>query len=98
MLPVMTRPTLIDGQVWSDLRLFLEVARCKSFNKAAAELDTSHPTIARAVRRLEQTLGMPLLTTWERGVELTKAGEALAKELKKIDAKVDQTIAALTRK
>ena len=73
---------IIDGQVWSDLRLFLEVARWKSFNKAAPALGSSHPTMLRAVRRLERTLGTKLVIASETGTELTKAGRTLAGKLK----------------
>jgi DNA-binding transcriptional LysR family regulator len=89
---------LIDGQAWSDLRLFLEVARWKSFNKAGAAIGATHPTMARAVRRLEQMLGLSLLIASEMGVELTDAGASLAKRLERADVEVAAAIGAVTRK
>ena len=63
----------VDGRLWSDLRIFLEVARWRSFNRAAHEVGASHPTMSRAVRRLEQALGVDLVVVSESGIEL-KAG------------------------
>jgi DNA-binding transcriptional LysR family regulator len=74
-----------NGRVWSDLRLFLEVARCRSFSKAAPRVGATHPTLARAVRRLEKTLGIELLTASELGVELTREGKRLADKLAPVE-------------
>jgi DNA-binding transcriptional LysR family regulator len=84
---------IIDGRVWSDLRLFLEVARWGSFNKAAPEVDATHPKLARAVRRLEKALGTVLVVASERGVTLTERGQTLAKDLEKIDRRVLEALA-----
>jgi hypothetical protein len=39
---------------WTELRIFLEVAHARSYHKAAKELGLSHPTVSRAVGRLEE--------------------------------------------
>ena len=46
----MTEHLLAGGLYWTELRIILQVARSRSFNKAADELGVSHPTVARAVR------------------------------------------------
>jgi hypothetical protein len=53
----MTEHLLAGGLYWTELRIILQVARSRSFNKAADELGVSHPTVARAVRRLETETG-----------------------------------------
>jgi DNA-binding transcriptional LysR family regulator len=74
----------------------LEVARWNSFNKAGAAIGASHPTMSRAVHRLERSLGLSLLTACESGVELTEAGAALAKRLERIDTAVASAMEAVT--
>ncbi len=81
---------LIDGRTWSDLRLFLEVARHRPFNKAGPAIGASHPTMSRAVHRLERTLGLSLVTASETGVEMTESGAVLAKRLELIDAMIQR--------
>jgi DNA-binding transcriptional LysR family regulator len=67
----MTKDIPANGLYWTELRIFLEVAKSKSFNKAAEELGVSQPTVGRAVRRLETALNIKLLGAGARGVVLT---------------------------
>jgi DNA-binding transcriptional LysR family regulator len=83
---------LLSGQYWGELRLFLEVAKAKSFNSAAKRLKLSHPTVARKVRRLQDEMGVQLLIATERGIILTPRGEELARAL----ASFDQSIFSIT--
>jgi DNA-binding transcriptional LysR family regulator len=83
---------LLSGQYWGELRLFLEVAKAKSFNNAAKRLNLSHPTVARKVRRLQDLMGVQLLISTERGIKLTPRGEELARAL----ATFDQSLYAMT--
>lgn len=83
---------LLSGQYWGELRLFLEVAKSKSFNNAAKRLNISHPTVARKVRRLQDLMGVQLLISTERGIKLTPRGEELARAL----ATFDQSLYAIT--
>jgi DNA-binding transcriptional LysR family regulator len=83
---------LLSGQYWGELRLFLEVAKAKSFNNAAKRLNLSHPTVARKVRRLQDLMGVQLLVSTERGIKLTPRGEELARAL----ATFDQSLYAIT--
>src|ERR1700744_236629 len=76
---------LLSASYWGELRLFLEVARAKSFNNAAKQLDLSHATIARRVRRLEQQMRVQLIISTERGIKLTPRGQEVARALGSLD-------------
>lgn len=83
---------LLRAFYWGELRLFLEVARAKSFNSAAKQLNLSHPTVARRVRRLEHQMRVQLLLSTERGITLTRRGQELAQFL----ANLDESLYAIT--
>ena len=76
---------LMSGQFWGELRVFLAVAKTKSFNRAAEITNTSQPTVSRQVKRLQDVLGSQLFTSTPRGVKLTDKGEALAQSLSRLD-------------
>ena len=78
-------PGLLSGQYWAELRIFAEVARAKSFNRAAERLGLSQPTIGRKVRRLQDVIGAQLFVTTKQGVRLTQRGEELAEALLEFD-------------
>lgn len=83
---------------WAELRIFLEVAETGSFNRAAISLGVSHPTIGRAVRRLEDAIGRPLLSeVYARGVELTPLGTRLAWELSRFDRQLSRMLEKVLR-
>jgi DNA-binding transcriptional LysR family regulator len=77
--------TLLSGQFWGELRVFLAVAKTKSFNRAAELTNTSQPTVSRQVKRLQDVVGSQLFVSTARGVKLTQKGEALAKALSRLD-------------
>jgi DNA-binding transcriptional LysR family regulator len=77
--------TLLSGQFWGELRVFLAVAKTKSFNRAAEITNTSQPTVSRQVKRLQDVVGSQLFISTPRGVKLTKKGEALAQALSRLD-------------
>jgi len=63
-------------KVLSDLPLFVEVAKWKSFTRAAETLDMPLPTLSRRIAGLETSLGIQLFRRNKRKVELTEAGES----------------------
>jgi DNA-binding transcriptional LysR family regulator len=77
--------TLLSGQFWGELRVFLAVAKTKSFNRAAELTNTSQPTVSRQVKRLQDAVGSQLFVSTPRGVKLTQKGEALARALSRLD-------------
>lgn len=63
------------------LPAFDAAARHLSFTKAAAELNVTHGAISRAVRNLEEVLGVRLFERGTRFVRLTSEGVAYAAEI-----------------
>jgi DNA-binding transcriptional LysR family regulator len=59
------------------LRVFLEVARQKSFSRAAENIFLSQPTISAHIKTLENEVGTPLLDRSQRELQLTEAGKIL---------------------
>lgn len=76
---------ILSGQFWGELRVFLAVAKAKSFNRAAEILNTSQPTVSRQVKRLQDLMGSQLFSLTHEGVTLTPKGQELATELSKLD-------------
>jgi DNA-binding transcriptional LysR family regulator len=76
---------VLSGQFWGELRVFLAVAKTKSFNRAAEITNTSQPTVSRQVKRLQDVVGSQLFIATARGVKLTQKGEALAQALCRLD-------------
>jgi len=78
-------PRILSGPFWAELRVFLAVAKSKSFNKASEELGISQPTVSRHVHRLQDLMGCQLLSSSNSGVALTERGNELAKTLLDLD-------------
>lgn len=74
-----------SGDYWAELRVFLAVAKVKSFSKAADILNASTATVARRVRRLQDVLKVELFSVGTQGVQLTQSGVDLAVQLARID-------------
>lgn len=58
-------------------RVFNEVARCKSFSKAATMLYMTQPAVSQSIMQLENELEVRLFTRTPKGVTLTGEGEIL---------------------
>jgi DNA-binding transcriptional LysR family regulator len=71
-------------ELLSYMRLFVEVARMKSFRRAADALDMPNSTLSRHIAELEKTIGLRLLNRSTRKVELTEAGEVYFKRCQSI--------------
>lgn len=61
----------------NDVLVFIAVATDRSFTHAAARLGVSPSSLSRTVRKLEERLGVRLLTRTTRSVSLTEAGARL---------------------
>lgn len=59
------------------LRIFEAVGRNGSITGAAAELGLSQPAVSYQIRRIEQQVGIALISRLHRGSKLTEAGETL---------------------
>jgi DNA-binding transcriptional LysR family regulator len=78
-------PRLLSGPFWAQLRVFLAVAKAKSYNRAGDELGMSRQTVAREIRRLQDLLGAVLLVPSRDGIHLTDRGRDLATKLLSLD-------------
>ncbi|MDB5851249.1 MAG: LysR family transcriptional regulator, partial [Rhodoferax sp.] len=62
---------------WSDLRVFLAIAREGTLRGAARQLGQSQPTMGRRLRALEQSTGQTLFQRTGEGFVLTDEGAAI---------------------
>jgi len=65
------RPIVPD---WEAVHIFLEVVRYGGFRAAALELGQSVNALRRKIDQFERDLGLPLLTRYVHGVQLTEEG------------------------
>jgi DNA-binding transcriptional LysR family regulator len=84
-------------QDFGELNAFLIVAEENSFTRAAAKLGTSQSTLSQTIRRLEERLGIRLLTRSTRSVAPTEAGERLLETLRPAFEDIDARLAAITQ-
>ena len=80
---------------FNDLLWFLVVANERSFTKAAAKLGIAQSTLSHTIKRLEERMGLRLLTRTTRNVAPTEAGERLRQSLGPRIAEIEADIAAL---
>lgn len=71
---------------WSDLSIFLEVARHRSLSAAAKRLGVDHTTVGRRIRTLERELDCNLFTRSRFGLVLTDAGQRLLEQAEPMEA------------
>ena len=84
------------GENLTDLSAFLAVAEEHSFTRAAAKLGTSQSALSHAMRRLEERLGVRLLTRTTRSVAPTEAGERLMETLRPALDEIETRLDALS--
>ena len=80
------------------LRALVEVARHRSFARAAAALHVTQPAISMQIRDLEDAVGLPLFERSGRSVRLTTTGEYFLVYAKRVFAtlkEAEDTIARL---
>jgi DNA-binding transcriptional LysR family regulator len=63
---------------YADLQTFVTVVRCRSISGAARQLQVTPSQVSKAVSRLEQQLGLRLLSRSARGASVTSAGQRIA--------------------
>lgn len=71
---------------WSDLRIFLAVAKHGTLGAAARELGLSQPTMGRRIRALEQALGQALFQRTSEGFVLTDEGGVVLAHAQRMEA------------
>jgi DNA-binding transcriptional LysR family regulator len=67
----------VPNMEWSDVRIFLAVARTGTLGAAARLLHLSHPTVGRRLRALEEATGQMLFQRTADGFVLTEEGTAI---------------------
>jgi len=71
------------------LRYAVEVDRTRSISKAAEALYMGQPNLSRAIRELEQSLGVTLFRRTSKGISPTPEGEEFLREARNILASAD---------
>jgi DNA-binding transcriptional LysR family regulator len=72
------------------LRYFVALADAGSFTHAAEQLFIAQPTLSQQIRRLEESIGTPLLHRRREGLRLTAAGSVLLEESRNVLSLVDR--------
>lgn len=80
----------------SGLSMFVAVAEARSFTGAARKLGMTQSALSHAVRRLEASLGVRLLTRNTRSVAPTVAGERLIETLAPALREIGERVSELT--
>jgi DNA-binding transcriptional LysR family regulator len=81
---------------WSDLRIFLGVARSGQFLAAGRQLKLDHATVGRRITALERDLNARLFVRRTTGVTLTAAGEHLLASAERIESEALRVQGTLT--
>lgn len=76
------------------MRVFVEVAECKSFVAASRKLGLSAPAVTRSIAQLEQALGVRLFNRSTRHVRLTDSGDQFFEDVRRILEDVEQAVAS----
>ncbi len=79
-----------------DLRTFLEVADAGGVSPAARRLGVSKSIVSRRLARLEEALGVQLLSRTTRGAALTEAGATFREHAARIAAELDSAQEAIS--
>lgn len=73
------------------LRYFVAVAECGGFVRAAERVHIAQPALSRQIKDLEEELESRLFERTAHGVKLTKPGECLLEEARRILSAVERT-------
>jgi LysR family transcriptional regulator, low CO2-responsive transcriptional regulator len=93
----MVRRFLRHGML-PQLSVFESCARLGSFTRAAEELHLAQPTVSTQIKKLSDTLGLPLFEQIGKKVHLTPAGAALrdgCRELFSAFGRIEESLASL---
>ena len=74
------------------LRYFVAVAEAGNLTRAAETLFIAQPPLTRAIKQLEEEVGVELFIRKPRGLELTTGGEYFLEQAKQVLDKVNATV------
>lgn len=77
------------------IRTFQRIVETRSFTKAAAHLALPRSTVSKALKELEEHLGIKLVQRTTRTVTLTNEGAEYYQKISKLVARLDETEAAM---
>lgn len=83
---------------WSDVRIFLAIARCGTLGGAAKQVGQTQPTMGRRLRALEEAVGHTLFQRTSDGFVLTDDGEAVLAYAERMEEEALGFTRALTGK
>ena len=72
------------------LKLFDAIARHNNFSLAANEVHLSQPAVSLQIKKLEETIGLPLYEKMNKQIHLTAAGEILLKTSRSVQSRLEQ--------
>jgi DNA-binding transcriptional LysR family regulator len=75
-----------------DLEYFAVVAEQKSLGRAAEALSLSQPALSMSLRRLERVAGAKIVRRTPKGIEVTDAGAALLRHVKRLRLAYDDIL------
>lgn len=83
---------------WSDVRIFLAIARCGTLGAAAKHIGQTQPTMGRRLRALEEAVGHTLFQRTHDGFVLTDEGSAVLAYAERMEEEALGFARALTGK
>jgi DNA-binding transcriptional LysR family regulator len=81
----MTHRSMLPLMEWSDLRVFLAIARQGTLGAAARKLGQTQPTMGRRLRTLEETVHHTLFQRTSDGFVLTEEGHTVFRHAERIE-------------
>jgi DNA-binding transcriptional LysR family regulator len=75
-----------------DLDYFLEIARCGQLTQAATNLDVTAAALSKAIRRLEEEMGLRLFERSGQGMSLTPFGASFRERALRIKTEHDEAL------
>jgi len=81
----------------TQLRYFIEVAQTQHITKSAQKLHIAQPALSQSIKRLEESLGVPLFVSKGRNIQLTRYGEYLQNKITPLIEELDAIPSQLKR-
>ena len=72
------------------LKYAVEIAKTQSISKAAENLYMGQPNLSRAIKELEESLGITIFNRTPKGISITPDGEEFLRYAKRIISQVDE--------